>query len=488
MKAYNLLVHYRTAVISGKIMLRWFGSASSHPFSSLRKAKERLADLPADNSLKAVEELSEWIESLHDVGLEARSEICMLFDEHSQSFRRKLGKSYFSTDVGAQKKRISFAFHRLAAVLAKTYLSAVRDYRSGEKGADEIRKILPLLTCRAINAVRSQYKWDHLHSGLIDPSIWKDLFWLFAYAEKIGITQFETTMYPAYEYKTSVRQEFLKSLLIAISSPDALSAWEFEIANHIVSLFSKHFVLEKKAEGLTHFVDLSSNRPPARLKTPLPDAPSMRFFGSGEAYSLIEKLKEGPLPRAATRDGTYSEEDTRKVIRHLLVQWSSNPISRKSERLRATLSFDIAHSLDFVKTESWTSENISEGGYDAVIDGEHLEWEKIGMIFFSRDADSWNLCIIRRLNRDEQKRWHAGVQILSRNILPAEIRSADSTVKAAVIAVDKASMEARIVAENRNFSPNSRYEFEYEGSRLALVPLELIEKGFDFRLWRCRLS
>ncbi|HQT25862.1 MAG TPA: hypothetical protein PLK99_04600 [Burkholderiales bacterium] len=471
-----------------QIMLKWFGSGSGHPFANLKKARDRLADLPSDNPLKALEELSEWIESLQDVGLAARSEICMLFDEHSLTFRRKLGKSYFDTDVGAQRKRISFAFHRLASVLGKAYVSCVRDYRSGEKGADEIKKILPLLTCRSLNAVRSQYKWDHLHSGLTDQSIWKNLFWLFAYAEKIGIANIGMALYPAYEYKTSISQEFLKALMIAGSSPDALSAWEFEIANHIVSISSRHFVLGREASGVTHYVDLSSNKPPARLTTPPPEGPSLRFFGPGKAYAFTEKLLEGPLPKEVTRDGAYSEEDTHKVLRHLLMHWSSRPISRKSERLRVSLTLTIAHRLDFAETESWVSENISDGGFDAIIDDGHLEWEKIGMIFFGKQGDSWDLCIIRRLNRDDRKRWHAGAQILSRNIFPTEIRAGDTTLRAAIVHVDEESMEARILAEDRNFSPSSRYEFELEGRQLLLVPLELLEKGFDFRLWRCRLS
>lgn len=469
-------------------MFKWLGFGTSHALADPRKARARLAALSGNNPLETIEEMSDLIESISSLKLEARADICRLIDEHSQPYRRKLGNAYFSAD-GAQRKRISFAFHRFATLLGQAYLSCIKSYRSGEKGAEDVRKALPLLICRAINAIKSQYKWAHLHSGLIDPSIWKNLFWLFAFAEKIGLTRVETALYPAQEHKTSILREFLKALMIASSAPDALSPWEFEIANHIVSLVSGYFVLESDSTlpDLTHAVDLSSSNPPGRLKTPCPDEPSWRFFGPGKAYALVEQFVEKGLPMEITRGGAYSDEATSKVLGHLLTQWSSRPLSRKSERRRVSLTFTITHRLDFAETESWTSENVSDGGYDAVIQENHLEWEKIGQLFFSAHGNSRDLCIIRRLNRDDHKRWHAGVEILSRNMLPVELRREDSAVRAGLVRLDETAMEANIVAEDKNFLPNSRYEIEFGGKKFALIPLELLEKGFDFRLWRCRL-
>ncbi len=469
-------------------MFKWLGGAN-HAFSNPRRAREKLAGLPGDNALKALEELSDWIESLTGLDLEARADICKLFDEHSRPYRRKLWKDYLGAD-GAQRKRISFACHRFASLMGKAYFSCIKAYRSGEKGADEIKKELPLLICRALHALHSQYKWSHLHAGLIEPSLWKNLFWLFAFAEKTGIARIALTLYPGQGYKTSILQEFLKTPVMAASSPDSLSSREFDMANHMVALLSGHFILESKpgAPDLTHYVDLSSSNPPARLKPSLGSETSLRFFGPGKACTFIAQLPEAGLPEEITLGGTYSEEESRKVLKHLLIYWSEKPLSRKSERRRASLTFAVACRLDWSETESWTSENISEGGFDAVIQNPHPEWEKIGLLFFSKQGGSWDLCIIRRLSRDDLKRWHAGVEILAKAILPIEIGKDNSSIRIVLAHIEAGAMEAKILAEDKNFFPNSRYEIEFEGKKYALIPLERLEKGFDFRLWRCRLA
>ncbi len=469
-------------------MFKWFASASNHPLANPKKARELLAGLPRDNPLKTIEELSDWIESLPDLKLEARADLCKLFDEHSQASRRKLGRDYFGADK-VQQNRSGFALHRFADLLAKAYFSCIESYRSGEKGADAIKSDLPLLICRTINAIKLQYKWAHLHSGLIDESIWKKLFWLFAFAEKTGIAQKEITLFPTNEHKTSIKQEFLKILMISASSPDALPPQEFEIADHIASLLSGHFVLASSANmpHLTHYVDLASNKPPSRLKSPFPS--SARFFGPGNAYSIVHRLvnefADGVLQKI-TLGGAYSVEQTQAVLKHLSTQWDSRPPLRKNERKPAAVPLGVTCSLDFTEREAWTSENISDGGYDAVIPGELPIWGKIGLLFFSRQADRWDLCIIRRLNRDDLKRWHVGVEILAKGIQPLALEAEGFSIRAALMRLDNG--EAEILVDDDGFSPSNSYRVEYDKNTHTLIPLELLEKGGDFKLWRFRIT
>lgn len=472
-------------------MFKWFGSASKHPLANPRKAREMLSALPKDNPLMALEELSDGIESLSVVAPGARAAICKLFDEYSQPYRRKLGREYFGTDSVPQKRN-AFALHRFADLLGHSYFYCIESYRSGEKGTDEIRNELPLLICRALNAIKSQYKWAHLYAGLIEESIWKRLYWLYAYAEKIGITHHEIALYPAYEHLTSVNQEFLKTLMITASSPDALAPQEFEIANHIVSRLSRHFVLALDANALhfTHYVDLSANKPPSRQK--LPAQNSIRFFGPGKAYAVVRRLlaesTHGTLPDEVTLGGEYPIKATRTVLDHLAIQWAPNPPLRKNVRKQSAMRLAVSSSLALTVNESWISENISDSGYDAIIQDDNLEWEKIGLLFFSALGGSWDLCIIRRLNRDELKRWHVGVEILSKTVKPMTLKAAEGDLNAALLRFDQDKMEAEILVDNAGFSPSISYAIEYEEKNCTLVALEILEKGTDFKLWRFRVA
>lgn len=475
-----------------KIMFKWFDSAAKHPLANPGKAKKMLSSLPQDNPLKALDELSDWIESLSGMKLEARADICKLFDEYSQPYRLKLGRDHLNVD-SVQQKRIGFVYYRFATLLGNAYYSCIESYRSGEKGADEIRSDLPLLMCRALNALKMQYKWAHLHSGPIEESIWKKLFWLFAFAEKIGITRKEIALYPAHDHTTSVNQEFLKTLMLSSSSPDALPPRRFEIASHIVTLLSAHFVLTSDAgmPHLTHYIDLSSNKHPSRLKTPFPNSATLRFFGPGQAYSIIHRLEDesadGQL-HEITRGGTYSLEETRIVLKHLAVQWADRPPLRKNVRKQAVLPLHVTCSLDFIESETWTSENISDNGFDAIIQGDNPKWEKIGLLFFSRRAEQWDLCIIRRLNRDDLARWHVGVEILSKAIKPAALKAEEFDVRAAVMRLIKGGMEAEIVVDDDGFSPGASYEIRLDEKNYTLIPIELLEKGCNFKLWRFRVT
>ena len=468
-------------------MFNWFGSTLKHPLSSPRRAREILAALPRDNPVRLLEEVTDWVESLQDARLDTRAKLCALLDEHSQSARRKLEREYFSQEPALQK-RSGFVLGKFSRILGNACHACVKSYRTGERGADEIRGEIPLLIGRALNALRSRYKWEHLNDGMASESLWEKLYWLFAYAEKTGISRNEFALYPAHGGITSIEREFLKTLVIAASSPGALPPIGFEIACHVTSLLSKHFQISA-SRPLTHFVDLATPNPPARTPPELQHSTNLRFFSPGKAHCAVTELigdASTDSTQKLTQGGAFRLEDTRAVLKHLAVQWQPQPQPRKGERIAASVELKVSGGLNGAIAAVWTSENIGPGGFDAILPGDRPGWESIGMHFFcGKDAPD-SLCVIRRMSRDKARKWHAGVEILRRERTPVELEAEGHVIQAALI--DLGEYEAAIAVDASGFAPNSSYGMTLGNRAWTLIPIELVGRGPAFSLWRFRIA
>ena len=83
-------------------MLSWLdklGNAPDHPMTDVKSAKRLLAELPKDDPLDALKELSDWMTSFGGTtGLQAgnRLGVSMLLDETAAPIRAEVLRSYTS--------------------------------------------------------------------------------------------------------------------------------------------------------------------------------------------------------------------------------------------------------------------------------------------------------------------------------------------------------------------------------------------------------
>lgn len=494
-------------------MLGWL-SKQEHPLVNLKKARTLIAALPADDPFKALEEMSEWLESLlreKELRLDTRLDAYKLLDEASQLLLYKLRREYFAaiSTNHIQEKRLWEAIYRFQKTIADAYISTIEGFRAGEKGINAVMKELPLLCCRAVHAMEIEFKWSQLHHGSLEGSVWKTLFRTIQFAELQGITRTEVTLYPGTPYKCSVEQLFLTILMLWSSAPDNLLPLQFEIAERITVHFSRHFMLKSPKEqpdfALTHSVDLAAGFGPMRINASKPaNILTSRFFSPAKAWPLLRELagevSKGNMPSEIHLGGIYPTDIVLPVLRHLEMHWSPTPPSRESERvnksipLTAVRSFAAAMAVLAERnadTETWESTNISQGGYDALLPKDSPEWVKIGLLFILRSENKpdWELAIVRRLSRNPEKKWHVGIQKLGEKLTPILLRDTSSqhTLPAILVFFDEKKMEANLLVQQGNFFPRATFEFDHEGKTQQLVPIELLEEGTDFIQWRFRL-
>lgn len=82
------------------MVLGLFGKKSDHPLADIKNVQHLLDDLPKSDSLKALHELSEWMEDLREPGNGFRADhqwaVLRLLDQAAQGHVRKVWHDYFA--------------------------------------------------------------------------------------------------------------------------------------------------------------------------------------------------------------------------------------------------------------------------------------------------------------------------------------------------------------------------------------------------------
>src|SRR5207253_3841330 len=138
---------------------------------------------------------------------------------------------------------------------------------------------------------------------------------------------------------------------------------------------------------------------PLRIVKPPEATPGLRCFGPGNALAGLQSMVQRV---EATRDlpsnlgTTQDPEGALEVLRHLATLWSPEPPERKHARHSVKSRLAIAHglagvlqavadagtSLDFDQraTESWVVENVSAGGFGAIVPQVKADWLRVGTL------------------------------------------------------------------------------------------------------------
>lgn len=506
-------------------MLKWIGGGKpDHPMADIKEAKRLLAELPVNDAFRSMEEIVGWLESvMHTEGfrLGDQVEIYKLLDETAQQFQRKLARDYLTTPrlQKFQENRLWTAIFNFWKQLGLVYLKAAQDFQAGAKGAGDAKATLPLVVCRGLRAISQQLKWLQMRYGPIDDDAWEATARLYEFAEAKGISRQSVALYPGVPGETTAEQEFLKVMLLWVSSPDGLIPLHLEIAERITAHFSANFVLETppRKHG-THCFDLASRRPPMRLNPSVEAKPSLRFFSAGNVVAQLElvisKVEKGQVPQDINLGATYKPEIVLEVLQHLTLHWSPQPPVRKHDRHRVMARLNVISGLDrildhldpeaslsFGQAESWVAENISAGGFGAVISNAKSDWVKVGAVLGVKPegVNHWGVGIVRRMSRDEQQQGHVGVQSLAKTVKAVQVRALESQwgsgaagqaadFQPAVLLPEGSGSggEATLLMRANSFSAAQSFEMIAEGKTHLLIPQTLLDHGEDFDLGRFR--
>lgn len=510
--------------------MKLFSSRPDHPLGDAKELKRVLAELPADNSFKAVDEVYGWFESLQsadDFRVDHFFDVIRQLDEAAQPYVRLLTRSYVQTPQlsKSEERRLWSLCYNYWGEVASLYalcLDRLRQNPRG-KGSEAFKPQLPLAATRLLAARAAQLKWVEYRYDPIGEDLWRGLGQPYLAADAGGYAQKPVQLYPSLPGLTCVAAQYLQALVFYSSSMDCLMPLEIELADRLIAHFKADFVFANQCSSdSVWWVDAASGLPPARLaRAPVRALASLRFLSPGSAASalreLISSVELGKLPADLNLGGQYLAKAVLPVLRHLALYWAPEPPQREHPRHPVKTRIAVLQGFDDCFTvfagnvarlgkertaESWVVENVSLGGFGAAIDDFGSEFGngfggdslKIGTLLCLQPegGENWVLGVLRRFSKASAAQAKAGIEALSRQAQSVELRprttgfSATGTIPGIWLRDGSAPGEARLVLPSMSFNLRQSLEFLHDDRRYLLTPVELEEAGSHFEIGRYR--
>jgi hypothetical protein len=487
-------------------MLKLFGSGTEHPMRNPKEARRILEAMPADD-VQALEELAHWHESVSTgEGFKPpeRAGLLLAIDESASPRVRKLTREYC---VAARPSR--YQENRLWTHLHEYWKQAALAFTRAIDGPVQSKldaRTLVLAATRALRAAAQQIKWQHMRYGPVDPAAWGIVNRVFAFCDARRFGEGKLMLYPGVE--TSPRQEFLRAVMFSASSPDSLLAAEVDYAERVIADLSQHFLLSPTpAPGLIYWTDVIHAMAPLRLVKPPQPSPGVRYFGPGNALMSLQALiQKNDAQRELPASGSmHDPEAAGEVLKHLAMLWSPEPPERRHARHTVKSRLTVAHgfagalealggadSLDFNQkaAESWVVENVSAGGFGALVPQVKSDWLHVGaLIALQPDGGTnWIVGAVRRVNRITPTEARVGIETLSRAPRVARFRLRGLGEETALLLPSAVlgSGEVSIALRSGVYPPGTSLEARLDGREHVYMPQGGIERGEDYEVARFR--
>jgi hypothetical protein len=498
------------------------GGKSDHPMADAGEARKILDFLPAADPFKALEDLNHWLESVRTwegFRPEHRAQLAQMVDEAAQPHLRKLQRDYLSSPrpTKFQESRLGAAIREWYRQSAIAFATCIEAYATRQKGWEDLKHGMPLLTVRALRALAAQMKWQYIRYSPSDNSLWGLIARIYALAENRKYAQTKVAAYPGVPGETSPEREFLKAVMMSASSPDSLLPVEIELAERLIEHFAGSFKLTLEHQpDIAYWIDLAASQPPLRLARAPQRTPTLRFFTAGgalkELRQSIQTVKSThAAPSQLGLGGNHEPEAVLHVLGHLALYWAPKPPERKAQRHRVKSRLAATHGFDGVlaalatsgevqfdqnRIESWIVENVSAGGFGASVPQIKGEWLKIGCLvgLQPEGGTNWVLGVVRRFHRESQQQGTVGVQTLARAALPVMVKlqngqgeTSQDAETAILLNPDDAVPEARLLLRAGAFVDGQNLGLERDGKRYLLLPAGVMERGEDYELVRFRM-
>lgn len=496
-------------------MLGLFGRKSNHPLADIKSVQALLENLPKHDALKALQELTAWIESVREQAefrLDKQFAVLRLLDETARPFERKLTRDYFTATTLApfQENRLWTVLNEFFKQVLLAYLTVQVRYRNGDKGAASIKAMMPLIAARGISAVAGKLKSAAARHALFDQAIWTALAEFYAHAETQQYLDEQVALYAGSGAKTSVRDEFASVLMWYACSFGTLSRLHMHLAERLTAHLSRNFTVSAQREPGSRFVfDLLHPMSPMRLGAEAAPQPSLRFLGVDKFHqpqidALLKTLGKNVVPEEVNLGGAYEASAVRVAVLHLAECLASPPPMRRNTRHSIKVSLSVANGFSGVMEQTdiglnfgsntsviWQVEDISASGLRCVLPASGAEGVAIGLLVGIKPEklERWGVGIVRRLTRDPQNNLHVGIEMLANQVTGVGLRERDAGDEQHALWLDSPggdASEVDLLTSPDTFSSSRSLHVRLEGKSYLLMPLKLVEKGEDYDLARYR--
>lgn len=496
---------------------------SDHPLADARELRRIIDGLRADDSFKALDDITGWLESLRDVSAfpaDRLYEAVSHLDNAALPHLKRLTRDYLHSprQSAAEEKRLWTICHDYWVLVAVVYERCLDAAAVPARAGDPLRQSLPTLGSRLIVALGNVLKWAQFRHGPSDSSLWQRLGAALLAAEGAVVGGRSLVQRENSSGLSAPQLAYVKVVAMHAASVDSLTPLDIELVERLIANFCQGFVFSTLAEAdSVYWVDLALPMPPTRLARMPPSAvATQRFFKPGTAHAGIEKLlndleRGHDVPADLVLGGQYQAQSLLPALRHLAAYLAPVPPQRRHDRHSVKQRALVVHGLNqvfqvisgkapepgAVPVEVWPVENVSRGGFGALLDSVPGAWLKVGALVALQPngGGNWLLGIVRRYVRLGESAAQVGIETLALQPTPVELRirttstyAAAAGIPALLLREGSAAGEIRAVMPFASFGIRDTLECELDGQRIQMAPLAVAERTGDYELARFRLG
>ena len=435
-------------------------------------AKQLLAELPEDDPLEALKELSGWMTSFGGTPgfkLGNRLGVAMLLDETAAPIHAEVQRRYTSAPhlQDLEGMKLWLAMHEFALARIELFAVCLRELPQSAKKNEAENEQTAVVCVRFLHSVIEQLKLELMRYMDVQKEVWESLCWGYQFAEAAGLAETMVIAYPGHVIHTSPQRELLCSLVLFESAPGALSSSQVEMSSRIAARLSSFFDLSPEYSAETSYmIDLAHPAMPKWMDGKHEASESMRFFGASRAVSRLEEIirqnERGQVEEEYRFDSEFTPEGKLTMLKHLQVYWSKEHVHRYQDRHAIHTEIEVVRSLKTISklvkhfdidrltnlseedaaqlkersgfglvgeeikytAETWPVLDISAEGIGGLVPRATAEWVKIGALcgLKGKSASQWWVGMIRRLKTDMQGKVHVGIRILTKQPLSVWLR------------------------------------------------------------------
>ncbi|HEY0666200.1 MAG TPA: hypothetical protein VGD24_09050 [Gallionella sp.] len=451
-----------------------FAGKPDHPMFSVAEAARLLDDLPRDNPVKSLNEISAWLDSVKDASgfrPELRSEIVLLLDEAGQPFYTELLQLFLGEPhlQDFQGLKLWQGLHGYMQVLSEAYDICLHELQEKSIPADFSAR-LPVVCVRAMHTLAEQFKIEMMHYVDIGQQFWNRLFHCYNFSTAHQLAETMIFAYPRQTIHISPQRELLRIMVLYESSLATLAQDQIEVGFRIASRMVSFFdFIDTPHPDCPYYLDLAQPGPPRLVPQGLHATATMRFFGATRAVSKVAEIIAQHVYGTIQQEQRFGSEFTPAgkltVLKHMQLYWAKDHPYRLQERRVISTAVDVVHSfatisrlvtrmdidnaanlsekdaamlkeradinlvaseeaVDYV-TEKWTITDLSLTGIGAIIPKNAGAWVKIGDLVGLKAEHSplWWTGVIRRLHTDARNSLHVGIEMLAKKPLSVWLRT-----------------------------------------------------------------
>ncbi len=494
---------------------------AGHPLATASDLKAAIAAISPDDAFRAVDEIIGWLDSLRDTEdfpRERLFETLRQLDDAAQPHLRRLTGNYLhAARAGrAEKKRLWAINHGFWLHISDAYERCLPLLGQKDKAGEVTRRALPVLLTRLIGALAALLKWEHFHNGPLPATLWTRMGAALLCAEEHGVAG-KAVAHRARSATSSPQAEYIKAVAFQAASMDSLLAHEIELAERLIEHYAGSFSFTSEAHvDSVYWVDLLASQPPQRLaRMPREARSSQRFFKPAGACRQFEALLKGlergdDFPADIALGGPFVPKVLIPVLRHLAAYLAAIPPQRTFDRHRVrnrmlilnglsnafkVFSSQLAEPAGVAENETWVVENVSRGGFGALLSNLPGDWLQIGALLAMQPegGENWLLGVVRRYGRASDNDARVGIQTLATKVTAVKCRPrvassyvAASTLMALVLEDGNPPGEVRVVLPLHAFDLGESLDYQHDGQHFLLHPVARLEQASNYEVGRYR--